>query len=113
MKLTLHITRLAVLVIVVLGLIVPSMAAVPTCRTNNAPGNVYTVQLCFTTLDSTNNLSGLVPIPMSVATTGSSPGVVKLTVFLNGVHLLSDYTSPYTFDFPTNHYADGTYNLGL
>ncbi len=95
----------------------PSPTPTPTqvvgnaCSTSTPSTGGYTVTLCFTSPASGSTLNGAPGVSLSVSTTGTAPTVQRVIFYLNGVDLLTDFQSPYTFNLPTTKWQDGVYTL--
>jgi len=111
------IIRRAVLVVVMVGasLMVPHVTAeaVATCQ-DSSPAGTYTIRICFTAPDSGSSVQGTVPVSATATVvSGTSPGVQRMVFTLDGQYLLTDYSTPYTFNLATTRFVDGTYSLGV
>ena len=84
------------------------LAASP-CRTSG--GGSYQVTVCLTAPTDGATVAGVQTVATTVSFTGSSPGVRRAVFYLNGEYLLTDVSSPYTFELPTSRWVDGTYLL--
>ena len=47
-------------------------------------------------------------VTATVSVTGTNPGVARAVFFLRGAYLLTDTSSPYTFQRATTDFVDGT-----
>ena len=56
-------------------------------------------------------LEGVRPISANVTASGSDPGVRRVTFYLDGAYLLTDYEAPYEFLLPTDRFVDGPHRL--
>jgi tetratricopeptide (TPR) repeat protein len=120
-------SRTAVSFWLVVGLAFAHFAAVdavagaePTLCVNDGPyaGGVV-VELCLEAPDSGSTVSGVIDIGATLRNVGeptvplSAFGARRVVFTLDGGPLLTDYSAPYTFGLPTDHFADGTYTLEL
>jgi Calcineurin-like phosphoesterase len=92
-----------------------AIAAGSVCH-QSQPVGTYTVEVCITTPEDGASLTGDTLITATATTvSGTSPGIGKLLFFLDGLHLLTDFTtgtSPnYQFTLPSAHFVDGSHNL--
>ena len=87
-------------------------SAQPDCQTSS-PSSKYSINLCISAPESGGTVSGNVPVAVTFSTTGSSPGISKLILYLNGSYLLMDYLPNYLIELPTAHFVDGGYTLGV
>ena len=58
-------------------------------------------------------MSGPATVTVSLAVTGSSPGIRRLVFYLDAQYLLTDYESPYTFELRTDRFVDGSHTLAV
>jgi chitodextrinase len=70
-----------------------------------------TITVCFSSPASDSTLKGDTAITATANVTGTSTSVQRMTFYLDGAYLLSDYQSPYTFTLPTTKWADGSHTL--
>src|SRR3954451_20854855 len=82
----------------------PSQAQSSNCATSTAPTN-YTVTVCITAPADHSTVSGVTTVTATFSTTGSAPGVQKMLFNLNNTYLLTDFTTPYTFQLPSAHFV--------
>jgi hypothetical protein len=82
------------------------------CVASGPTGGAYTATVCFSTPADGATVSGNVTVTATVTVTGTNPGVQRMAFTINGVQLLTDFQTPYTFTFPTAKWADGTYGIG-
>jgi hypothetical protein len=82
------------------------------CVASGPTGGAYTATVCFSTPADGATVSGNVAVTATVTVTGTNPGVQRMAFTINGVQLLTDFQSPYTFTFPTAKWADGAYAIG-
>jgi Phosphoesterase family/Calcineurin-like phosphoesterase/Bacterial Ig domain len=93
---------------------IPSGAQAANCASSQSTSGTYTVKICFAGPASGSTLSGDVSILPAVKISGSPRSSVQdLIFYLNGVYLLTSYTSPYTFTLPTAKWQDGSYTLSV
>jgi Bacterial Ig domain/Calcineurin-like phosphoesterase len=112
--------RFLVLSIIVFGVIsspladmVQRVSAAPVnCADSLSTSTLYTVEVCITSPAVGATLSANATITGTVSViSGTTPGVQRMVFYLNGVYLMTDYSSPYTFTLPTNRWVDGAYTL--
>jgi hypothetical protein len=89
----------------------PSGTLAASCHESGEAGRLYTVNLCITSPDDGATLTGSAPVSATVTVNGVSPGVRRLTFFIGGVYLLTDYEAPYQFEIPTARFVDGPRTL--
>jgi chitodextrinase len=89
----------------------PSGIFAASCHESGDAGRLYTVTLCITSPDDGATLNGSASVSATVTVNGVSPGVRRLTFFLGGAYLLTDYEAPYRFDIPTTRFVDGPRTL--
>jgi chitodextrinase len=82
-----------------------------TCASSTPSSGKYTVSLCFTSPSTGSVVSGPVAVNATVSVTGTNPGVQRVIFYNNGVYLLTDYYSAYTFILPTMKWQDGIYSI--
>jgi chitodextrinase len=108
--------RRAVLVIIAMTaalLVQPSAQAAATC-TDSSPTGAYTVRVCITTPDDASTVSGTIPVTATASVvSGTGPGFQRLVFSLNGQYLLTDYSTPYSFNLLTTRFVDGAYSLSV
>lgn len=88
-----------------------AQAAAIGCATSTAPSGSYHVTICITGPANGSTLKGNVWVTTSVSISGASSGVKHMIFELNSTYVLTDYTSPFTFVFPTQKWKDGSYTL--
>jgi hypothetical protein len=81
------------------------------CTTNSRSG--YTVTVCITQPANGATVSGLTTITATATVTGSSPGISKLLFSLDGEYLLTDFQTPYTYQLPSDTFANGAHTLSV
>ena len=95
-------------------LIFSASASGPTCTTWMSPTG-YTMILCITVPSDGDTISGMSTVTANVSNPGGgSPGIQWVQFTLDGNHLLRNYTpvsGDYTFQLPTDYYANGTHSL--
>lgn len=89
------------------------LAASNACVTSSPTPATFTVKLCFTSPQDNAQLTGDVTVTVTATITGKTSGLQRMTFYLNGAYLLTDYQSPYTFTLPTTHWVDGSYTLSV
>ena len=82
----------------------PASAAI--CETSG-PGAAYSVTVCFTSPAPGSTATGAAAVTTTVQVTGTNPGIAKMVYWLDGNYLLTDYEAPFTFELPTQTFADG------
>jgi fibronectin type 3 domain-containing protein len=101
-----------VLVLALTGvLFVPGEAIAAPCQSSAPPSGAYSVNVCFTSPSDGSTATGPVSVSATVSVTGTSPGVRRMTYFLGGTYLLTDYQTPYTFTIPSDRFVDGVKTL--
>jgi chitodextrinase len=93
------------------ALAAPSETLAASCHQSGELGRLYTVTLCLTSPDDGATVTGSAPVTATVSVNGTSPGVRRLTFFLGGEYLLTDYQAPYQFELPTARFVDATRTL--
>lgn len=84
----------------------------PVCKTSGPAGGSYTATLCVSTPGSGATISGATPVTATVAFSGTTPpGVQRVTFYLDGLYLITDYSAPYTFTLPSERHIDGSHVL--
>ena len=86
---------------------VPTPARAASCETSTPASGAYTVTVCLAEPADGAVLSGTPDVTASATVSGASPGVQRVTFYLDGSHLLTDVSAPYTFSLPTQKDADG------
>jgi hypothetical protein len=94
-----------------LSLVSPVSAATAPCVNSTPPISAYTATLCITAPADGATFHANGTITATVTVIGANPGVRKITFYLNGAYVLTDFAFPFTFTFPANKYVDGTYLL--
>jgi fibronectin type 3 domain-containing protein len=89
----------------------PTSTQAVACHESGEVGRLYTVTLCITSPEDGATLTGASPVTATVTVNGTSPGVRRLTFFLGGQYLLTDYQAPYQFELPTQKFVDGPRTL--
>ena len=92
-------------------LLIPGVARAATCQQSAPANNSYTVNVCFTSPSDGSTATGQTSVSATVSVTGTSPGVRRMTFYLGGEHLLTDYQSSYTFTLPSDRFVDGSKTL--
>jgi chitodextrinase len=97
----------------VLGLLlfVPARAQAAVCQSSGPAGGAYTVQVCFTAPADGSSATGDQTVTATATVTGTNPGIRRMTFYMNGGYLLTDYQAPYTFVIPTTKFVDGAYTV--
>jgi Calcineurin-like phosphoesterase len=86
-----------------------SAKAASGCQTSDGSG--YDVTICFRSPHDDARLTGRERVATSVSVSGSSPGVQLVEFRLGARYLLTDYTAPYKFTFPTQKFMDQSGSL--
>jgi fibronectin type 3 domain-containing protein len=88
-------------------LFVTGEARAATCQQSGPADGSYTVNVCFTAPADGSTATGATSVSATVSVTGTSPGIRRMTFFLGGSYLLTDYQAPYTFTIPSDRFVDG------
>lgn len=88
-----------------------AQAATTGCSSSVPPSGNYTVTICITAPANGSSLSGNATVSATASVVGATVGVQRMIFNLNASYLLTDYSSPYTFTFPTKKWVDGNYTL--
>jgi PKD repeat protein len=92
----------------------PVVAASATCRVSSAPPPaIYTVTVCIVSPSAGATVTGSKDVTATLNVSGTSPGFQRATFTLDGLPLLTDYVSPYTFKLDSRRWGDGTHALAL
>ncbi len=83
------------------------------CLTSSAPGQAYSVMLCISTPDDSASIAGDVTVTAEVTKSDNASNVQSVEFLLDDTHLLTDYTAPYTFVLPSDHFADANRSLSV
>jgi hypothetical protein len=89
----------------------PSGVLAASCHESGEVGRLYTVNLCISSPEDGATVTGSALVSATVTVNGVSPGVRRLTFFLGGAYLLTDYEAPYQFEIPTMRFVDGPRTL--
>lgn len=73
----------------------------------------YTVSVCLVRPPDNTSVQGVVSVGATVNVVGDSPRVQKLIFYLDDEYLITDYSAPYMFDLPSDHFPDGTHSLSV
>jgi hypothetical protein len=92
-------------------LAVAGKARAATCQQSGPADNSYTVNVCFAAPSDGSSAIGPTSVSATASVTGTSPGIRRMTFYLDGEHLLTDYQSLYTFTIPGDRYVDGAKTL--
>jgi chitodextrinase len=92
-------------------LFVPGQARAAVCQSSGPAGGAYTVQVCFTAPADGSSATGDQTVTATATVTGTSTGIRRMTFYINGGYLLTDYQAPYTFVIPTTKFVDGSYTV--
>ena len=98
---------LAMLVLAVAVLLMPGRANAASCQSSGPAGGAYTVNVCFSVPVDGSALTGDTTVTATADITGTSTGLRRMTFYLGGSYLLTDYQAPYTFTIPTAKFVDG------
>ena len=107
----LAVVALAIAVAIGMGAVAfaaPTSTQAVACHESGEAGRLYTVTVCITSPDDGATLTSNAPVAATVTVNGTSPGVRRLTFYLGGAYLLTDYEAPYEFEIPTTKFVDGT-----
>ncbi len=91
--------------------VAPTAAASSHCRSSSPAGGAYTVNVCLTQPAAGATVAGAVTTTATVSVTGTSPGVQRAVFHFDGGYLLTDVSSPWTFQLPTANWVDGQHVL--
>ena len=94
-----------------LGPVAESAAASSPCVTYAPSGASYSVLVCITSPGDGSTLTADRTITATASTTGSSTGIRRMTFYLDGSYLLTDYQAPYSFTLPSAKFVDGPHTL--
>ena len=83
------------------------------CHESGPIGRLYTVNVCLTNPGDGSTVSGDAAVATTLSVVGPSPGIRRLTYFLDGEYLLTDYQPPYEFTLPTAKFVDGSRMLSV
>src|SRR5690349_4287416 len=102
-------TQIVLISLVIGSFQVPVHAAGNACHTSSPSSAAYAVTVCITVPADGVTISGVKNITATVAVNppGANPGVAKLTFYLGGTYLLTDFLTPFSFELPTTKWADG------
>lgn len=81
------------------------------CASSSPPEGGYQIELCIVAPSPDTTLSGVRSVSALVTTSGSAPGVRRVTFYLDGQYLLTDYEAQYEFLLPTDRFVDGPHRL--
>jgi chitodextrinase len=87
------------------------MAQTTGCATSGPASLAYSVTICFSAPSNGAALTGNTTVTGTVSVTGTNPGVQRFVFYLDGVYLLTDYQSVYTFILQTARWIDGNHTL--
>ncbi len=114
----LHIASIMALLIVLLSTsasradpILADTTATSGCATSSPTSGSYSVTICITSPSSGATLTGNATVSATVSVSGSTITAQRVLFYLNGVYVLTDYSTAYTFTLPTNRWADGAYTI--
>ena len=107
-------------VLIIIGLLsvfgvgtpVQIVSALSNCVASGPASGAYTATVCFSSPTNTT-LTGNVVVTATVSVTGTNPGVQRMTFYLDGANLLTDYQSPYTFTLPSARWVDGNHAIAV
>ncbi len=85
-------------------------AAGAECNTSS-PSPAYSVTLCIDEPAAGANLSGASTVRASATVEGEDPGVRRVVFSLDDEYVLTDFSAPFEFTMPTDHWTDGAYTL--
>jgi PKD repeat protein len=92
----------------------PVAAAGSACQASSAPAPAsYTVTVCIVAPAAGASITGSTTVTATLNVSGTSPGFQRATFTLDGLPLLTDYASPYTFVLDSRRWGDGTHSLEL
>ena len=87
----------------------PTQTSNPSCATTQR--SLGSITVCINTPSDEATVSSLITVEASLTMTGVILRADKVIFSLNGEYLLTDFHVPYTFDLPTDHFADGDQTL--
>jgi hypothetical protein len=87
--------------------------ATATCTTSAPSSAAYSVTVCISSPSNGATLAGNSSVIATVSVSGTSPGVQRVTFYLDGGYLLTDFQSAYTFVLPTARWVDGNHELSV
>jgi hypothetical protein len=88
-----------------------AQTAVAGCPDSSEPSDKSVVTICFTSPTEGASLTGNVTVAVATNLTSESADIQRMVFTLNGVYLLTTYTSPFVFTLPTEKWADGSYTI--
>ncbi len=71
----------------------------------------YQVNVCLAAPLPNATLEGVSAVSARITTSGTDPGIRRVTFYLDGEYLLTDYEAPYEFLLPTDRFPDGPHRL--
>ena len=83
------------------------------CASSSPVSGAYTVTVCFSSPASGSILSGDTTVTATISVTRTNPGTQRVIFYLDGIYLLTDYQSAYTFTLPTTKWVDGSHTLAV
>jgi chitodextrinase len=113
-RILLNISSILVLMFIpVFEKILPVSALGTGCSSSSPASGTYTVTICFSNPASGGILSGDTTVTATISVTGTNPGTQRVVFYLDGIYLLTDYQSAYTFTLPTTKWIDGSHTLSV
>ena len=88
-------------------------AEVGACVTSTPPSGLYHVTVCLVSPSGGSTLKDNITTKATVTVTGSAQAVQRVTFYLDGAYLLTDYQASYTFVLTTANWVDGNHKLAV
>jgi hypothetical protein len=85
--------------------------AAPGCATGGPASGAYTVTVCLAQPADGATVAGAATVAATVTRSGAAPNTLKVVFTLDGEYVLSDFTAPYQFGLPSDHWTDGARTL--
>ncbi len=83
------------------------------CASSGPASGSYTLNLCIDQPADGAVVTEVATVVVSTQVTGIDPGAWKLTAFLDGAYILTDFQAPFTFDLSTQYVTDGQHTLAV
>ncbi len=77
----------------------------------SASATGYQVNICLAAPLPDATLEGVSAVTARITTSGIDPGIRRVTFYLDGEYLLTDYEPPYQFLLPTDRFPEGPHRL--
>lgn len=86
-------------------------SAEPVCQASSPVSNEYSVTICLTEPVPDTILIGDVPVSATVALSGTTSSISRVTFSLGSEYVLNDFQAPYSFQLPSARWVDGARTL--